>query len=62
MLQHMGAENLGPLLYTLVRFIKPQSVLEVGAGYTTLFLLQALRSVSKPEWLTPLPRSRFNRS
>eukprot|EP00698_Gefionella_okellyi_P011672 TRINITY_DN3094_c0_g1_i1.p1 TRINITY_DN3094_c0_g1~~TRINITY_DN3094_c0_g1_i1.p1 ORF type:complete len:363 (+),score=43.72 TRINITY_DN3094_c0_g1_i1:42-1091(+) len=39
---HMGAENIGPLLYNLVRFTKPRSVLEVGAGYTSLFLLQAL--------------------
>lgn len=29
--------------YALVRFSKPQRVLEVGAGYTSLFLLQALQ-------------------
>eukprot|EP00953_Heterococcus_sp_UTEX-ZZ885_P001337 1235-Heterococcus_DN1.PRE.1 len=40
---HMGVENMGPLLYTLVRFIKPQRVLEIGAGYTTVFLLMALK-------------------
>ena len=40
---HMGAENLGPLLYSLVRFLKPARVLEVGAGYTSVFILQALR-------------------
>jgi hypothetical protein len=40
--QAMGAENLGPLLYSLVRFTKPHNVLELGAGYTSLFLLQAL--------------------
>jgi hypothetical protein len=38
----MGAENLGPLLYSLLRFIKPRHVVEVGAGYTSLWLLQAL--------------------
>ena len=37
-----GAENLGPMLYSLVRFAKPARVLEVGAGYTSVFLLQAL--------------------
>lgn len=37
-----GAENLGPMLYSLVRFTKPARVLEVGAGYTSMFLLQAL--------------------
>lgn len=40
---HMGAENLGPSLYALARFVKPKTVLEIGAGYTSLFLLQALR-------------------
>ena len=39
---HMGAENLGPMLYNLVRFTKPGRILEVGAGYTSAFLLQAL--------------------
>jgi len=40
---HMGCENMGPLLYSLARFIKPRRVLEVGAGYTSIWLLQALR-------------------
>lgn len=39
---HMGCENMGPLLYALCRFVKPSRVLEVGAGYTSLWLLQAL--------------------
>eukprot|EP01044_Picomonas_judraskeda_P003484 COSAG03_NODE_287_length_9368_cov_412.210594_2_plen_934_part_00 len=32
---HMGVENMGPLLYSLIRFHKPRHVLEVGAGYFT---------------------------
>lgn len=40
---HMGVENMGPLLYSLVRFTKPRHVLEIGAGYTSVFLLQALK-------------------
>lgn len=40
--QCMGAENLGPLLHSLVRFTKPRNVLELGAGFTSIFLLQAL--------------------
>jgi hypothetical protein len=40
---HMGAENMGPILYALTRFVKPNRVLEVGAGYTSIFLLQALQ-------------------
>jgi hypothetical protein len=33
---------MGPLLYALTRFVKPRRVLEVGAGYTSLWLLRAL--------------------
>jgi len=40
---HMGVENAGPLLYSLVRFTKCRNIVEVGAGYTTLFILQALK-------------------
>ena len=40
---HMGVENAGPLLYSLVRFTKLRKIVEIGAGYTTLFLLQALK-------------------
>jgi len=39
---HMGAENLGTALYALCRFTKPGHVLEVGGGYTSVFILQAL--------------------
>lgn len=40
---HMGCENMGTLLYALCRFTKPRAVLEVGAGFTSIWLLQALR-------------------
>ncbi len=40
--QHMGCENMGPLLYAFTRFLKPRRVLEVGAGYTSIWLLRAL--------------------
>jgi predicted O-methyltransferase YrrM len=39
----MGTESTAPLLYWLVRFLRPSRVLEVGMGYTTPFLAQALR-------------------
>ena len=39
---HMGVENAASLLYSLIRFVKPTSVVEVGAGYTSLWLLRAL--------------------
>ena len=40
---HMGVENAGPLLYSLVRFTKTRTIVEIGAGFTTLWLLQALK-------------------
>eukprot|EP01124_Arcella_intermedia_P019113 TRINITY_DN2624_c0_g2_i2.p1 TRINITY_DN2624_c0_g2~~TRINITY_DN2624_c0_g2_i2.p1 ORF type:complete len:288 (+),score=77.90 TRINITY_DN2624_c0_g2_i2:464-1327(+) len=38
-----GVENMAPLLYSLIRFLKPKKVLEVGCGYTSVFILQALK-------------------
>jgi hypothetical protein len=38
----MGTENVGPLLRALVQMLRPNRVLEVGAGYTTPFLLEGL--------------------
>jgi predicted O-methyltransferase YrrM len=38
----MGTELMGPLLYALVRSVRAERVVEVGAGATTLFLLRAL--------------------
>ena len=37
-----GTEQLGPLLHALVRFHRPEKVVELGFGYTTPFLAQAL--------------------
>lgn len=38
----MGTETAAELLYSLIRFARPQRLIEIGAGYTTLFILQAL--------------------
>jgi hypothetical protein len=38
----LGTENAAWLLYSLARMTRPDRVLEVGTGYTTPFLLQAL--------------------
>ena len=40
---HMGVENLGPLLYSLIRFTKKRRIVEIGAGYTSLWIIQALK-------------------
>ena len=39
----MGVENMAPMLYSLIRFNKPHRIIEVGAGYTSPFILQALK-------------------
>jgi predicted O-methyltransferase YrrM len=41
--ESMGCENMGPLLYSLIRFYKPRKMLEIGSGYTSVFMLAALR-------------------
>ncbi len=38
----MGTENVGSFLRSMVMMIRPKRVLEIGAGYTTPFLLEAL--------------------
>ena len=38
----MGTENVAPFLYSLIRMLRPRTVLEVGLGYTTPFIVQAL--------------------
>lgn len=38
----MGTERMAPLLHSLIRFTKPQRVLEIGAGYSTAFIAAAL--------------------
>ena len=43
----MGTENAAPLLHALVRMTRPRRVLEVGLGYTTLFLLDALAKAAR---------------
>nr|AHB82067.1 methyltransferase [Jahnella sp. MSr9139] len=37
-----GTEHMAPLLYSLIRMVRPRTVVEFGSGYTTLFTLRAL--------------------
>ncbi len=37
-----GTENLAPYLYSLIRLIRPRKILELGGGYTSIFILKAL--------------------
>jgi len=38
----MGTENVGGLLRAMAQMLRPKNILEIGAGYTTPFLLEAL--------------------
>lgn len=38
----MGTENVGPMLYSLIRMTRPKNILEVGMGYSTPFMASAL--------------------
>jgi predicted O-methyltransferase YrrM len=37
-----GTEHVAPFLYSLIRLVRPRTVVELGSGYTTLFILKAL--------------------
>ena len=39
---HMGVECMGPFLYSFLRFTKKRHIVEIGAGYTSAWILQAL--------------------
>ena len=43
----LGTESVAPLLRSLIRMVRPQRVLEIGAGYTTPFLLEGLEKNEK---------------
>ena len=40
----MGTESVAPFLRSLIQMVRPQRILEVGAGYTTPFLLDGLEN------------------
>ena len=39
----MGTEQMARLIYSVARFVRARLVLEIGVGYSTPFLLQALQ-------------------
>lgn len=40
---HMGVEHIGPMLYSFLRVTKKRNILEIGSGFTSIWILQALR-------------------
>lgn len=43
----MGTEVVAPLLSSVIQFVRPRSVLEIGMGYTTPFLAATLAEVEE---------------
>ena len=41
----MGTEQMAPLLYTLIKFVRPHRLLEIGGGLTTIYILAALKEL-----------------
>lgn len=39
----MGTENVGPFLFNLIRSVRAKTVVEVGTGYTSPFIVRALK-------------------
>ena len=40
----MGTENMSFILFSLIKFTRPKTILEFGAGLSTFFILNALKS------------------
>ena len=45
-----GTELISTLLYSLIRMTRPKTVLEIGSGYTTAFILSALSENFSDYW------------
>jgi len=44
-INNSGTENMSMFLYSLIRFTKPNKILELGTGYSTIFLAHALKDI-----------------
>ena len=42
-------ENVSLFLYSLLKSTRPHSIIEIGAGYSTLFLSEAIRDIKKED-------------
>ena len=40
-------ENVGPFIYSTIKTIRPKKILEVGAGYTSIFFAHALKEIEE---------------
>ena len=42
-------ENVGPFIYSTIKTIRPKKILEVGAGYTSIFFAKALKEIEEED-------------
>lgn len=54
---HFLTENVSLFLYSLIKCSRPQSIIEVGSGYSTLFILKSIRDIQKE--ILPFPEKVF---
>ena len=40
-------ENVGPFIYSTIKTIRPKKILEIGAGYTSIFFGHALKEIEE---------------
>ena len=40
-------ENVGPFVYSTIKTIRPKTILEIGAGYSSIFFAQALKEIQE---------------
>jgi hypothetical protein len=45
----MGTEHMSPLLYSLIKFVRPHRLLEIGSGLSTIYILAALKELYELE-------------
>lgn len=43
----MGTENIGPFIYDIIKITRARKILEIGGGYTSIFILKALADNEK---------------
>ncbi len=42
-------ENIGPFIYSTIKTIRPQKILEIGAGYSSIFFAKALQEIQEED-------------
>ncbi len=55
---HFLTENVSLFLYSLIKCSRPKNIIEVGFGYSTLFILKSIRDIQKE--VLPFPEKVFS--